>query len=66
MIKPHKMVSQTSLLLITLLIFSFSLSTVSSSEDAEWIDENNETFETLPVAEALVDGENSDLGKHFI
>ena len=59
------MVSQTSLLLITLMIFSFSLSTVSSSEDAEWIEENNERIEKMPVAQALVDGENSDLGKHI-
>jgi len=63
------MLSKTSLLLITLhLIFSVSLSTTqltpSLSEDAEWIEENNEKIETLPVAQALVDGENSDLGAH--
>ena len=47
-----------------LTVFSILVTLAASSDDAEWVTDVSGThIENLPKAEALVNGEHSDLGK---
>ena len=53
----------SKLMFLTVLLLTLLLTLTTSSEDAEWIKDVSEAeIEQLPQAQALVNGEHSDLG----